>query len=225
MVRARNLSGEMSEQLAFDLPFRPAFGYEDFLVSDSNAAAVWLVDSWPEWGFNTQVLYGPAGCGKSHLAHVWREKSGATTVAAGELVLASVHTADGVVVEDVDRSLGREQHLFHLLNMANEQKFNVLLTARTPSGQWKTKLPDLRSRLCSLPLTAIGTPDDQLLQAVLIKLFADRQIDIEPKLIKYITTRMPRSMQAARQIAEDIDKEALATGKKIGMRLIAKVLG
>ncbi len=217
----------MSEQLVLDLPHRPALGADDFLVSSCNAAAVDLIDAWPDWSHHVHLIEGSGGCGKSHLANVWRHKTGARIVDVlqlSELRVAGFDFEKGVILEDLDRAAFDEQSLFHLLNLARERRFCVLATARVPPGRWNVQLPDLISRLRALPVSTIGAPDDALLSAVLLKHFSDRQLNIEPQVIKFLARRMVRSMEAARGLVAAIDKAALATGKKITRQFAGEIL-
>lgn len=216
-------------QLTLDLPHRPALGHEDFLLGDSNRAAVAAIDGWPSWSHPVLVLSGPAGSGKSHLAHVWRLRSGATALTAGQLTDGSIvglrASAACVVVEDIDRGIGDQRAMFHLLNLARELRFQILVTARSEPGAWALSLPDLRSRLRQATLVRISVPDDGLLRAVLVKLFADRQLTIEPQVVGQIALRMERSMEAALGLVAEIDKRALETHRKVSRALVAEVMG
>ncbi len=176
-------------QLVLDLAHRQALGAEDFLVSRSNAAAVELIDRWPDWPHPACVVVGPEGAGKSHLANVWRLRSGASHVGARLLSDAAVAAAaerSAIVVEDLDRGIGEERALFHLLNRARESALSVLLTSRSAPGDLAVDVPDLRSRLRALPVVELHAPDEALLKAVLVKLFCDRQLNVEPAVIDYL---------------------------------------
>jgi chromosomal replication initiation ATPase DnaA len=214
-------------QLVFDLAHRQALGAEDFLVSSSNDAAVEMVDRWPDWPHPAAIVAGPQGSGKSHLANVWRLRSGAGVVTAAELSdarVAALEPGETLVVEDLDRGLADEKVLFHLLNRARESKLSVLLTSRTPPGEQEFRVPDLRSRLRALPIVQVQPPDEALLKAVLVKLFADRQLNVEPPVIDYLSLRMERSMAAASRIVAAIDRLALATHRKVTRPLAAEAL-
>ncbi len=216
------------EQLTLDLPHRPALGAEDFLLSGSNRAAVAMIDRWPEWPHPVVVLSGPAGSGKSHLAHVWQLRSGASSVMASALdeeTLAARAGQTCIVVEDVDQGVRDQRVMFHLLNLAREHRFQVLVTARTDPGEWDLTLPDLRSRLRQASLARIDAPDDALLRAVLVKLFADRQLTIDPQVVAQIGLRMERSMEAAVRLVAEIDRRALQTHRKVSRALVAEVMG
>ncbi len=217
----------MGEQLAFDLPHRTALGADDFLVSDCNALAVRLIDIWPDWTSAATVITGPAGSGKTHLANVWSLKSGALSLSPnrhGAFNLDALEPAAAVLVEDLDRTRFDESSLFHLLNTITEKRISLLLTCREPAAHWPVSLPDLASRLRAIPVVSIGTPDDMLLRAVLLKHFADRQLDVDPNVIGYLETRMERSMEAARQLVAVIDRKALGSGRRITRPFASKVL-
>ena len=214
-------------QLVFDLAHRQALGAEDFLVSRSNAAAVEMIDCWPQWPHPASFVAGPQGSGKSHLANVWRLRSGAGIASAADLNDATVAgLADGaaIVVEDLDRGIADEKALFHLLNRARESKLSVLLTSRTPPGEQEFRVPDLRSSQRALPKVEVQPPDEALLKAVLVKLFDDRQLGVEPQVIDYLSLRMERSMAAASRVVAAVDRLALATHRKVTRPLAAEAL-
>ncbi len=214
-------------QLVLDLAHRPAFGAEDFLVSCSNSAAVALVDRWPAWPHWAAVVVGPSGSGKTHLANVWRLRSGAASVdasAIGEAEIAVLHERRALVVEGLETGVGDERILFHLLNLAREHRYSILLTSRQPPGELAVTLPDLRSRLRALPLVEIESPDDALLKSILVKLFADRQLPVEPHVIAAIALRIERSTAAAVRIVEEIDRQALAQRRRVTRALATEVL-
>lgn len=215
------------DQLAFDLPHRAALGAEDFLVSDCNLAAVRLVDTWPDWSAPVQLLTGPPASGKTHLVRVWQGRSGAVALDPAHLGVALLDTlvsGSSIVVEDADRAQYDEKTLFHLLNLARERRLFVLITGRVSSNHWGTALPDLASRLSAIPVTKIGAPDEALLRRVMLKHFADRQVDIDPKVLEFLALRIDRSLEAAAAAVDAVDRVALASGRKISRQLVAEAL-
>ena len=215
------------EQLSFDLPHRAALGAEDFLVSDCNLAAVRLIDAWPDWQRHVHLLIGPAASGKTHLARVWQARSNARAVQPDELDMATIEAmgeGTALIVEDIDRSGYDENALFHLLNFAREKPLFVLISARDAPSRYHWTLPDLLSRLNALPLVQIGAPDDALLKTVMLKQFADRQLDVEPKVLNYLALHIDRSLAAAALAVEAVDRAALASGRKISRQLVAEAL-
>ena len=216
-----------AQQLVLDLGHRIAFGAEDFLVGASNAAAVALVDGWPDWAAPAVLVVGPLRAGKSHLAHVWKARSGARIVSAkdlGEADVRDLETAGALIVEDLDRGIGCERTLFHLLNLARERRASLLLTSSLPPGDLAIALPDLRSRLRAAVTVEIAAPDDGLLQAVLVKHFADRQLLVDPQVVAFIVLNMDRTMAAAARIVEATDRLALASRRKVTRALAAEAM-
>ncbi len=216
----------MIRQLAFDLPSAEAMTRADFFAAPSNALALQAVDGWRDWPGRKLLLIGPEGAGKSHLAQIWAEAADAVVLSAEALSDTNLEGLAGrsVVVEDVDRIGAGEAALFHLHNMATGNGA-LLMTARTPPRDWGLTLPDLISRMQSTPIAHLEAPDDVLLSAVLVKLFADRQVSVPPNLISYLITRMPRSIGAARALVATLDARALALGRPITRALAAEMLG
>lgn len=219
----------MPRQLSFDLPVREALGRDDFFVSPANAAAVAMVESWQGWPAGKLMLLGPEGAGKTHLAHVWAALSGARIVAARSLAGADVPSlaAGPVAVEDCAAIAGdraAEEALFHLHNLAQAEKQALLFTATPPPRDWGLVLPDLASRMQGTPSVSIAPPDDALLSAVLMKLFADRQLSPGPAVIPYLAARIDRSFAAARAVVRALDAASLEKSRPITVKLAGQVL-
>lgn len=214
-------------QLAFDLDFRAALGREDFLVSPVNAAAVATIEDWQRWPQRAHAVAGPPGSGKSHLVEVWRTLSEAIRLDAGALCEAHVGQATetgAVAVEDIDRGIGEQRVLFHLFNLAREGRLALLVTTHALPGEIEIALPDLRSRLRAMALTRIEPPDEGLLRALLVKLMADRQLEVAPRVIEYVIPRMERSADAARRFVREVDRQALAARREVTVPLAREVL-
>lgn len=214
-------------QLTLDLSRPPAYSAADFLPAPCNEEAGGWIERWPDWPGFALALSGPAASGKSHLAHIFAGKSGSVVVPA--LLLTPDNIPDiaqdhGVVVEDADRGVD-ETALFHLFNLQKEQGRALLLTGRDAPSRWKIALPDLRSRLATLPVAAIGSPDDFLLEALLVKLFADRQLRIGPDVIAYALPRIDRSFAAVHDLVSKLDQAALEGGRAVTVPLVRSVLG
>ena len=214
-------------QLPLDLRCRPSFARSDFLSSLRNVAALERIDRWPDWRSAALVLHGPAGCGKTHLAHLWCERASANLIAGETLTPATLPRLfeDGpcrVAIDDAHRA--SEHALLHLYNACVERQGSLLITARQSPGFWKIVLGDLRSRLRATPAVEIEAPDDALLGAVLVKHFADRQLLVAPGLIVYLLRRIGRSFADAATVAAHLDVAALSSGGPITIPLARKVL-
>jgi chromosomal replication initiation ATPase DnaA len=214
-------------QLTLDLDHAESYARDDFLGGPSNAAALTLVDSWPDWPNRIVALVGPEGAGKSHLASIWAAQAGARCVAARALSDADVPAAlatGALVIEDAAEARFDETAMFHLLNLARQEEAFVLLTARTAPGAWTVGTADLASRLKSLPVVALAPPDDALLRAVLVKLFADRQLAVDEQLIGYVATHIGRSFADAQAAVAALDREAMRLKRPLTRVLAAEVL-
>ena len=200
-----------SGQLALTLEHADRFGREDFLEGPSNAAALALVERWPDWPDHIVVLVGPEGSGKSHLAAIWAATAGAKVVAAPALIETELPglATDALVLEDLAEGRFDERMLFHLLNLARQNGSFALLTARTSPAGWPITIKDLASRLRALPVISLAPPEDALLRAVIVKLFADRQISVDESLVSYLAARIERTFAGARAAVVTLDREAL----------------
>ncbi|MBB4065516.1 chromosomal replication initiation ATPase DnaA [Gellertiella hungarica] len=211
--------------MPLELPHDPATGRDDLAVGGPLAAAVQLIDRWPHWPSPVVVLVGPAGSGKSHLAEIWRERSAAAAILPTANDDAALTAAGGpVLFEDADRHDFDDAALFHVINSVRQHGQTLLMTARTWPGMWDVSLPDLRSRLKAATVVEIGEPDEALLAQVIVKLFSDRQLQIEPKLVDYMVQRMERSMEMAQKIVDRIDFLALARGSRITRPIVQEAL-
>lgn len=215
-----------TEQLILNLPFRPAQGREDFLVSRSNQEAVARIDDWPNWSGHVLIISGPGGAGKSHLCEVWRAQSNALTVTPQTLrernVLELAQNS-ALIIEDADRAGFDEAALLHLHNLMQQNCRWLLITGRQRPGYWPIELPDLRSRLSAAPHIRLGPPDDALLKAVLAKQFADRQLDVSGGVLDYMVTRMERSLGAVRHLVAQVDRHSLSRKRPVTKNLVAEV--
>lgn len=206
-----------ASQLALEWPHRAALAREDFLVAPSNEAAVAWLDSWPDWPSYGLVVHGPEGSGKTHLAQAWRARTGA-------VALSEDLPGNAWLLEDADRNAPDETAFFHLLNRVAEARGHLLITGRTPPARWGVRLPDLASRLKALPAVGLGMPDEALVEAVLVKHFADRQLRVGPETVRYVARRLERSLAQVARVGAALDKAALAQGRAVSVPLARHVL-
>ena len=214
--------------LAFD--HRPALSGEDFLVAPGNAEAVAWIDRWPDWPMPALILFGPAGCGKTHLGQVFLGLSEGRTITPEQLARTEpprlLKGTSTCLLDDAAAFLdsGLEEPLLHLYNIAEETGSRMMLTARRSPACWRVALADLRSRLNAAPAIGIEPPDDTLIAAVIVKLFSDRQLRIDGEIIDYMLVRMERSFEAARRLVAAIDARSLASHRNITVPLVRQVL-
>lgn len=220
---------DMASQLVLPLPVRQGRGREDFFVTPANALALATLDG-GNWPGGRLILAGPEGAGKSHLAAIWATDEGAGLRPAAGLGAAEapgLAAGGALVLEDVQHlagDAGGEAALFHLLNLMAAEGGRLLLTADAPPRDWGLTLPDLQSRLEASTLVRLAPPDEALMAAVLVKLFADRQMAVSQSLISWLVTRMERSLGQARALVATLDARALAEGRAITRQMAAEAL-
>jgi len=213
-------------QLVLALDHAASFAREDFLAGPSNEAALALIDRWPDWPDRVVALVGPEGSGKTHLASIWAEASGARVLAARLLDHGEVPAAlatGALVLEDLDPAGLDERALFHLLNLAREEGAFLLITARVPPAGFPVAIRDLASRLRSVPVVTLQAPDDALLRALIVKLAADRQLIADEPLVNYLVNRIERSFAAARTAVKRLDEEAMRQHRPLTRALAAEL--
>ena len=214
------------QQLPLKLDPAPRYARGDYLVTASNRSAFAFVDSWPQWPAHRLMIVGPIGAGKSHLAHIWADKSGADFIGAQTLTVErAVNPGQGqaFVLEDVHKTQD-ERALFHFLNTLAQRHAWLLLTAQDQPAHTKFKLPDLRSRLNGVPRCRLQDPDEELLGGILAKLFVDRQVAPDPVIIDYLLKRIERTGVAAAAVVGAIDRLALSKREPINLSHARKAL-
>ena len=219
-------------QLPLALPCEPDYDRASLVVTPSLHEALSLVEDWPAWPMPWALMVGPPGSGKSHLAAIWSEASGAVRLGARELAqfdpvalgdaCALVENADILVVGERSRAV--QTGLFHLANHVRQAGTHLLMTSRLDPHRWPVTISDLASRLRAATRATLPEPDEALLAAVIVKLFADRQIAVDAEVVRCIVERIERSLGTARTAVERLDRQALADGRRIDRRMVAKVL-
>ncbi len=219
----------MAEQQILDisLPRRRAFEREDFLVSPSNETALAMVERWDAWPNRQLVLSGPEGAGKTHLAHVWMEATGAERVPAKSLQEGDVEALVSIgfiVVEDVDRNVSEttETALFHFLNLARAERACVLVTARSIPSSLPISLPDLASRMAGLTHVSIEPPDEALMLDIIIKQFRDRHLIVAKPVVAFLSRRIERSAKAAAAVVDLLDRASRAEAQSITIPFVRR---
>jgi chromosomal replication initiation ATPase DnaA len=214
-------------QLLLALDHSVSFARDDFLSGPSNVAALSLVERWPDWPDRIVALIGPEGSGKSHLAAIWAEATGARILSAKLLSTTSVPGAlatGALIIEDLEAGDLDEQALFHLINLAREERTYLILTSRSAVASFPIRIRDLASRLRAVPTVAVAPPDDTLLRSLLVKLAADRQLSFDESLVNYLVNRIERSFSAAHATVQTLDHEAMRQHRPVTRALAAEVL-
>ncbi len=224
----------MPSQLVFDFEHRPALEAQDFLVNSCNQEAVAWIDYWPHWPSPAFVIHGPSGCGKSHLAQVFLARASAVRLSPSKLLKEEpqslLNGAKACLLDDLDKAFAHcnknelQIALLHLYNTLKEHKSTIMITAKSPPSRWGLTLADLSSRLNTATLAKIGPPDDELLAAVLVKQFSDRQLMINSELVAYVQSRIERSFKALGDFVSIADELSLSKKSSVSLALVRKVI-
>jgi chromosomal replication initiation ATPase DnaA len=225
-VRTADRAMAGPSQLPLPLSHRPALSRADLIVVPANAEAVAFIDAWPDWPVSAAALYGPQGCGKTHLVSIWQNKSHAHVFSAFEVFADDVRERRPLAIENVDvaeASPDRDAALFAALEAARPAA-PLLLTGREPPASWTCVLPDLASRFAVLAAFPLWAPDESLLFALARKLFADRQLLVPDSVIDRMLCSLERSPGAIRDFVAEADAAALASGRSINLSLVRRLV-
>ena len=224
-------------QLLFDLKKKKIYEKDDFLVSDSNKESYKLINRWPNWSSRKIIIFGDSGTGKTHLSRIWQKKTSAIILNLNKFKKIRFDNfflkKNIFIIENISNFFDKikkkdkddlEKNLLHFYNLIEEKKGYLILTALNSPKFWKINLPDLKSRILSSIIVKINKPNDELLSSVLVKLFLDKQILIDKKIIKFIVYRSERSFTNLQNIVNKIDKQSLITKKKINISFVKKLI-
>ncbi len=211
-------------QYILDFPIMQSHSMEDFVIGGCNRVAADYIRAWPDWPSHALVLVGPAACGKTHLANVWQGRAGAVQIEAEALTKEVVPDLGPVVIVENAERTKDWQALLHLFNWVGANQGHVLMTASTNPANWDLRLKDLASRLKSTPSVRLTDPDQDILGAVMMKQFSDRQIMVDQAVVSFLLKRMERSFQSVQTIVSRIDRMALEKKTRITIPLAKKVI-
>ena len=197
--------------MALPFPHAPHYRPEEFLAAASNAEAMQWLRNTASWPLGRLALWGPEGCGKTHLLHLWAGRHGAVLLAGPLLTAQPPETP--IAVDDADAA--PERPLLHLLNAAGEAGLPVLLAGRAAPARWNPALPDLSSRLRATTAVRIGPAEEGLLRSLLARLLTERQLAVAEPVQAWLLLHQPRSQGAIREAVARLDRAALAVGGRV----------
>ena len=216
----------MSEQLIFNFPFKRSYLSQDFYVSENNINAFKLIESWPNWSGRFINIFGPKGCGKTHLVNILKNKIESVLISASKVdskVLLKYKVKECLIIDDFKNEID-EKLFYTITNMGSQDNKYLIVSSLVPLKSFKVKLKDLSSRFTSFVEVGIDLPTDDLLRVILTKNFSDKQIEITKKNIEYILKNIDRSYEKVNLFTSSVDNLSLAKSKPINLSLIKKVL-
>lgn len=224
-----------SEQMIFDLSQPGKNGLENFFISSSNKLVVDTIKNWKIWPEKRLILLGESGSGKSHLVDFWAKESSGLKIPIFDLCVRDVIELShrkALIIENVDEIKSYapaakeriEEKFFHLINATVQASCYLMITTSSPVSSWNIQLPDLISRLNSMPIVELLPPDDQLLMAVLLKQFDDRQLTVSPEFIAFVSKRINRTYESISKFVDAIDQIALKQKKDITIPVARKII-
>ncbi|MEM6603939.1 MAG: DnaA/Hda family protein [Pseudomonadota bacterium] len=214
------------QQLTLNLPFATSYHPADFAESACNADALSSVRNYREWPSYGLCVVGDKGSGKTHLASIYHFESPTALSLAPEDVKKNrifEIAANHIIIDDADL-VKDEKAFFHLINLVKERKGRLFITATTPPSSWKIRLPDLKSRLCSLPVVKLHAPDKTLLHDILLKLFSDRQMSVDPDLSDYIISHIQEDIKILEDLVGWLHEEVSISRKPLSKAIFRNVL-
>ena len=215
-------------QLVFKFPFKKKYYEQDYYVSSNNFSAYRLIESWPNWPDKWVNIYGPKGCGKTHLSNILKKKINSVEILDARKIsedeISKFEKLDCFIIDDYENNID-ENFLYSILNHFKQINTYLVINSFLPLKNIDFKLKDLRSRAESFVSLGIDLPTDDLLRVIISKSFSDKQINLSPKISEYIIKNIERSYEKVFKFIKEIDDLSLSSGKSININLIKKVLG
>ncbi len=215
-------------QLTFKFPFKTKYYEQDYYVSSNNFTSYRLIENWPHWPDKWVNIYGPKGCGKTHLSNILKKKIKHSMIFdsknINDEVISNLDGLECIIFDNFDKNID-ENTFYSILNQSKQLDIFVVINSNLPLKDFKFELRDLQSRIDSFISLGIELPTDELLRVIITKSFSDKQIEINPKTSEYIIKNIERSYEKTFQFIKEIDDLSLSSGKSININLIKKVLG
>ena len=213
-------------QLLLNFKNNQSFNYDDFYVSKSNYYAFQLIENWPKWEKNILNIYGERFSGKTHLANIFKLKSNALLININKIdnnAFNKIKLFESIIIDNF-RNDFKEELIYSIFNLVDQDNKYLLINSLEPINEFKFKLPDMVSRSKNCLVAKIENPDDELIFAIIIKNFSDRQIKLEKKIIEFIINRIDRSYSKIYEFIYKIDELSLKKKKPINLKTIKEIL-
>ncbi len=213
-------------QLLLNFNFKKSFNDHDYYVSGSNFFAFNLIDKWPKWEKRILNIYGENFSGKTHLANIFKLKTSALYLCENDLnneTFRKIKLYESIIIDEFSNKID-ENLIYSIFNMVDQDSKYLLINTKVPLSEIKFKLPDLISRSKNSLQAKIEPPDDELIFAIILKNFSDRQIKLEKEIIEFIVNRIERSYSKISEFIYKVDELSLKKKKPINLKTIKEIL-
>ena len=213
-------------QLLLNFNYKQNFNYNDFYVSKSNFFAFQLIDNWPKWEKNILNICGEKYSGKTHLSNIFLNKNGGIKVEENEInneIFKKFKLYENIIIDSYDNKVD-EKLIYSIFNLADQDNKYLIINSINPINEIDFKLNDLKSRSKNCLFAQIENPDDELMFAIILKSFSDRQIQIDKKLIDFVIKRIDRSYGKIADFIYKVDELSLKKRKAIDLKTIKEIL-
>ncbi len=214
------------DQKLLEFGISESFDENDYYVSKSNYFAKNIIETWPKWEKKIVNLAGEKHSGKTHLSTIFKMKSNALYLNSSNIndeILKKIKLSNNIIIEDLNKNFD-EKMLYSIFNLVEQDNKYLLITSKIPIDTMKFSLPDLVSRLKNCIVAKIEQPDDELIYAIILKNFSDRQIKLDNKIIDYIIKRIARSYSKMYEFIYKIDELSLKKKKSINFKIIKEII-
>ena len=213
-------------QLLLNFKNNQNFNYDDFYVSKSNYFAFQLIEKWPKWVKNILNIYGEKFSGKTHLSNIFLSKNKGFKINEKEInedVYKKIKLYENIIIDDFDNKCD-EKLMYSIFNLVDQDNKYLIINSINPINEINYKLNDLKSRSKNCLFAKIDNPDDELMFAIILKSFSDRQIQVDKKLIDFIIKRIDRSYSKIVDFIYKVDELSLKKKKAIDLKIIKQIL-
>ncbi len=216
---------DLNQQL-FNFKSNKSFKYNDYYVSKSNYYAFQLIEKWPKWEKNILNISGEKFSGKTHLANIFLSKNKGFKISDNEIdenIFKKLKLYENIIIDDYNNKCD-EKLMYSIFNLVDQDNKYLIINSVSPINEINFDLNDLKSRAKNCLFAKIDNPDDELMFAIILKSFSDRQIQIDKKLIDFIIKRIDRSYGKIAHFIYKVDELSLKKKKAIDLKIIKEIL-
>lgn len=213
----------VTRQMALSFPHQPRYQPEEFMPMPCNASALAALERLATQGYGLLYVWGGLGSGKTHFGRLAHARLGGQWLTPETMPEDPTSTLCAVVDDADHLDAAGQDTLFHMYNHMVSQKGTLVVLSQSPASMLK-QLPDLKTRLAAMPDAQLKPMAQNQLQTLLVKLADDRQLTLDPAVMRYVLRHTERSPKALESLVAHLDSRALETQRRITIPLVKSVL-